>query len=76
MREDRQYRKAMTREEANNFIMQGSGTMYDPRVVGTFITHLPEFEAEIVAHRDVPAPARCAQPLVLEYRGQGLACPS
>ena len=56
VREDRQYRKAMTREEAINFIMQGSGTMYDPRVVGMFITHLPEFEAEIVAHRDVPAP--------------------
>ncbi|PYS93418.1 MAG: hypothetical protein DMF64_05230 [Acidobacteria bacterium] len=56
VREDRQYRKAMTREEAINFIMQGSGSMYDPRVVGTFITHLPEFEAEIVAHRDVPAP--------------------
>jgi len=54
VREDRQYRKAMTREEAIDFIMQGSGTQYDPRVVGTFITHLPEFEAEIQAHRDDP----------------------
>jgi transcriptional regulator with GAF, ATPase, and Fis domain len=56
VREDRQYRKAMTREEALDFIMSGSGTMYDPRVVGTFITHLPEFEAEILAHRNKPAP--------------------
>ena len=39
----------MTRKEALDFIMSGSGTMYDPRVVGTFITHLPEFEAEILA---------------------------
>src|SRR5436305_4972373 len=46
----------MTREEALEFIMSGSGTMYDPCVVGTFITHLPEFEAEILAHRNVPVP--------------------
>ncbi|MDT4898336.1 MAG: hypothetical protein QOH25_3413 [Acidobacteriota bacterium] len=56
VREDRQYRKAMTREEALAFIMGGSGTMYDPRVVGTFITHLPEFEAEILAARNTPLP--------------------
>ena len=55
VREDRQYRKAMTREEALDFIMSGSGAMYDPRVVGTFITHLPEFEAEILARRNTPA---------------------
>jgi putative nucleotidyltransferase with HDIG domain len=56
VREDRQYRKAMTREEALAFIMSGSGTMYDPRVVGIFITHLPEFEAEILAARNTPTP--------------------
>jgi putative nucleotidyltransferase with HDIG domain len=56
VREDRQYRRGLTREEAINLIMQGSGTQYDPRVVGTFITHLPEFEAEILAHKDVKAP--------------------
>ncbi|HYY43108.1 MAG TPA: HD domain-containing phosphohydrolase, partial [Pyrinomonadaceae bacterium] len=55
VREDRQYRKGLTREEAINLIMQGSGAQYDPRVVGTFITHLPEFEAEIIAHREAPA---------------------
>jgi putative nucleotidyltransferase with HDIG domain len=63
VREDRQYRKAMTREEALDFIMSGSGTMYDPRVVGTFITHLPQFEAEILAERHNPAPTYGITPL-------------
>ncbi|MEP6706347.1 MAG: HD domain-containing phosphohydrolase [Pyrinomonadaceae bacterium] len=64
VREDRQYRKAMTREQAIDFIMSGSGTMYDPQVVGTFITHLPEFEAEILAHRNVgAAPTYGIEPL-------------
>lgn len=56
VREDRPYRKGMTREQAVELIMQGSGTQYDPRIVGVFLTHLPEFEAEIQAHRDAPAP--------------------
>lgn len=63
VREDRQYRKAMTREEALDFIMSGSGTMYDPRVIGTFITHLPEFEAEILAQRNTPPPTFGISPL-------------
>jgi transcriptional regulator with GAF, ATPase, and Fis domain len=37
--------------------------MYDPHVVGTFITHLPEFEAEILAHREVAAPTFGIEPL-------------
>jgi hypothetical protein len=56
VREDRQYRKGMTRPEAIDFLLQNSGSQYDPRVVGTFITHLAEFEAEIAAHKDVPVP--------------------
>jgi putative nucleotidyltransferase with HDIG domain len=56
VREDRQYRRGLTREEAIALIMSGSGSQYDPRIVGTFITHLPEFEAEIQAMRDVPLP--------------------
>ena len=63
VREDRQYRKAMTREQAIDFIMSGSGTMYDPQVVGTFITHLPEFEAEILAHRNGGAPSYGIEPI-------------
>ncbi len=62
VREDRQYRKGMTREEAIDLIMRGSGTQYDPRIVGTFIAHLPEFEAEILARRDMPAPTYGIEP--------------
>lgn len=56
VREDRPYRRGMTRDEAVELLLQGSGTQYDPRVVGTFVTHLPEFEAEVLAHRNVPVP--------------------
>ncbi|MCA1643401.1 MAG: GAF domain-containing protein [Acidobacteria bacterium] len=62
VREDRQYRRGMTREEAIELIMQGAGTQYDPRVVGTFVTHLPEFEAEILAHRGAPVPTYGIEP--------------
>jgi diguanylate cyclase (GGDEF)-like protein/putative nucleotidyltransferase with HDIG domain len=47
VREDRQYRKAMTREEAVALLKDGSGTFFDPTVVSTFLDHLPDFEAEI-----------------------------
>lgn len=63
LREDRQYRGGMTREEAINFIMSSSGTMYDPKVVGVFITHLPEFEAEILARRDDSVPTYGIEPI-------------
>jgi len=56
LREDRQYRRGLTREEAIDFLMKNSGSQYDPRVVGIFITHLPEFEAEITAHKGQPLP--------------------
>jgi putative nucleotidyltransferase with HDIG domain len=56
VREDRQYRKGMTRSEAIDYIMRGAGTQYDPHVVGTFITHLAEFEAAIIASRHQPLP--------------------
>jgi diguanylate cyclase (GGDEF)-like protein/putative nucleotidyltransferase with HDIG domain len=45
--EDRQYRKAMTRQQAIELIEAASGTRYDPEVVRAFLEHLPEFEAEI-----------------------------
>jgi diguanylate cyclase (GGDEF)-like protein/putative nucleotidyltransferase with HDIG domain len=47
VREDRQYRKAMTRQQAIDLVQAGAGTMYDPAVVRVFLDHLPEFEAEI-----------------------------
>ena len=45
--EDRQYRKAMTRDEAIELLRANSGSMYDPEIVDAFLEHLPEFEAEI-----------------------------
>jgi putative nucleotidyltransferase with HDIG domain len=63
VREDRQYRKGMTRAEAIDYLLGQSGTQYDPRVVGTFITHLPEFEAEIAAHRNTTAPTYGIEPV-------------
>ena len=51
VREDRQYRKAMTRVQAIELIRSGSGTMYDPAVVRLFLEYLPKFEAEIRRQR-------------------------
>jgi putative nucleotidyltransferase with HDIG domain len=56
VREDRQYRKGMTREQAVAYLLGESGKTYDPRVVATFLAHLPEFESEIEAMRAAPAP--------------------
>ena len=56
VREDRQYRKGMKREEAVAYLLGESGKTYDPRVVATFLAHLPQFEAEIEAMRAAPAP--------------------
>ncbi|HLG15000.1 MAG TPA: diguanylate cyclase [Blastocatellia bacterium] len=47
VREDRQYRKAMTREEAIAMLKDGSGTMFDPTVVSVFLDHLEVFEADV-----------------------------
>ncbi|MDX6386030.1 MAG: hypothetical protein QOK48_3603, partial [Blastocatellia bacterium] len=56
LREDRQYRRGLTREEAVDFLLKNSGSQYDPKVVGIFITHLAEFEAEIAAYKGQPLP--------------------
>src|SRR5262249_43591662 len=47
VREDRQYRKAMTREEAVALLKEGSGAIFDPTIVTVFLDHLDEFESEI-----------------------------
>jgi len=62
VREDRQYRKGMTREEAIDLIIRGSGAQYDPTVVGAFIGHLPEFEAQISSHRGSTLPTFGIEP--------------
>ena len=45
--EDRNYRAAMTRDQAIEMLKEGSGTVFDPNVVRTFLDHLDEFESEI-----------------------------
>jgi diguanylate cyclase (GGDEF)-like protein/putative nucleotidyltransferase with HDIG domain len=72
VREDRPFRRGLTREEAIALLLRGSGTHYDPKVVELFIKHLPRFEEEISAlgldleprtpasREDVPAPVKLA----------------
>ena len=49
VREDRPFRRGMTRDEAIAFLLRGSGSHFDPSVVELFIKHLPRFEAQIAA---------------------------
>ncbi|HKR00414.1 MAG TPA: diguanylate cyclase [Pyrinomonadaceae bacterium] len=48
VREDRPYRRGMTREEAIALLMRGSGNHFDPNVVNLFLKNLSRFEEEIV----------------------------
>src|SRR5438128_10339381 len=54
LREDRPYRRGMTRDEAIGYVLGESGKTYDPQVVATFLAHLPDFETEIEAMRSAP----------------------
>lgn len=47
VREDRPFRRGMTRDEAIAFLLRGSGNHFDPNVVHLFIKHLPRFEWQI-----------------------------
>ncbi|MGH9967508.1 MAG: diguanylate cyclase [Pyrinomonadaceae bacterium] len=49
VREDRPFRRGMTRDEAIALLLRGSGTHFDPVVIDLFIKHLPEFEVQIAA---------------------------
>jgi diguanylate cyclase (GGDEF)-like protein/putative nucleotidyltransferase with HDIG domain len=51
VREERQYRKAMTRQKAIDMLKEGAGTNYDPQIVKVFLEHLPEFEVEIAERK-------------------------
>jgi diguanylate cyclase (GGDEF)-like protein/putative nucleotidyltransferase with HDIG domain len=67
VREDRPFRRGMTRDEAIAFLLRGSGTHFDPRVVELFIKHLPNFESQIAAlglPQQLP-PKNAAEPLAL-----------
>src|SRR5262249_55885457 len=54
MREDRQYRKAMTRDEALATLKEGAGSFFDPYIVRAFLDQLAGFEAEIRERRVEP----------------------
>jgi diguanylate cyclase (GGDEF)-like protein/putative nucleotidyltransferase with HDIG domain len=47
VREERQYRGAMSREEAITLLRENASTMFDPAIVKAFLNHLDEFESEI-----------------------------
>lgn len=49
VREDRPFRRGMTRDEAIAFLLRGAGTHFDPNVVALFIQNLPKFESQIAA---------------------------
>jgi len=47
VREDRPFRRGMTRDEAIALLLRGAGTHFDPKVVNQFLKHLTRFEARI-----------------------------
>ncbi len=49
VREDRPFRRGMTRDESIALLLRGSGTHFDPRIVELFIEHLPRFEEKIAS---------------------------
>jgi diguanylate cyclase (GGDEF)-like protein/putative nucleotidyltransferase with HDIG domain len=49
VREDRPYRRGMTRDEACALLRRNAGSHFDPRVVEVFLHSLPQFEAEVAA---------------------------
>jgi diguanylate cyclase (GGDEF)-like protein len=48
VREDRPYRRGLTREQACKLLIGQRGKHFDPRVVDIFLLNLPRFEREIV----------------------------
>jgi diguanylate cyclase (GGDEF)-like protein/putative nucleotidyltransferase with HDIG domain len=49
LRGARPYRAPVSRDEARRFILSGSGTQFDPKIVDVFLRNLRKFEAEIEA---------------------------
>ncbi len=49
VREDRPFRRGMTRDEALAFLRRGAGTHFDPKIVELFIENLARFEIQIAA---------------------------
>ncbi len=51
LHEDRQYRRALTREQAVEFVRKAAGTQFDPQVVKLFLENLPKFEAQVTEYQ-------------------------
>ncbi len=51
VRENRQYHKAMSRDEACRYLRDNAGSQFDPSIVAAFLANLSVYEAEIVAHK-------------------------
>ena len=51
VREDRQYRKGMGRDEACQFLSGNASTQFDPNVVEAFLANLVTYEREIADHK-------------------------
>ncbi len=51
VRVDRHHRRALSCEQAIEVLKRGAGSLYDPQLVALFLEHLPQFEAEIEAHK-------------------------
>jgi diguanylate cyclase (GGDEF)-like protein/putative nucleotidyltransferase with HDIG domain len=49
VREDRPYRRGMTREEASELLLRGAGKHFDPQVIDHFLKNLQKFDDEIKA---------------------------
>ena len=49
VRENRSYRQALTLEQSIHWLRESSASLFDPQIVETFISCVPEFEAEIAA---------------------------
>jgi diguanylate cyclase (GGDEF)-like protein/putative nucleotidyltransferase with HDIG domain len=56
VREDRQYRKGMSRDEACQFLSGNAATQFDPNVVEAFLANLVTYENEIAAYRSSQQP--------------------
>lgn len=51
LREDRQYRKGMGRDQACQFLSENAGSQFDPRIVEAFLLNLPVYEKEIAEYK-------------------------
>jgi diguanylate cyclase (GGDEF)-like protein/putative nucleotidyltransferase with HDIG domain len=79
VREDRPFRRGMTRDEAVDFLLRGSATHFDPRVVDFFIKYLPRFESQIATaglpqqlpSNDAHEPARLGEVGLAQSRERG-----